>query len=302
MTIERAINKNPCPFCGGEEIAVEHGLPDDDGLPRAVSCHACGSIGPVSYEDDNGEDAISQWNSRREKLAPAGVKEVAREIVEALNEYYVFPNNIHVIEPAIEKILPILSRLVPELFIEAAAGEITKFVFSKAIFSQSEVGAILKKHLREAPAPAKDLDEWADKVTENLYLSLAFATQGPINEQPRFKEMREVIVHWLQSLPTPPVEGDVGELREMGEVLKKSEWIATFDLKGTPIVVLSCFQCRGVYPDSVSTAIEPYFDEHPEIKIGHAEDCALAARLRWLDEVIGGEDAGRDKSDQSGSG
>ena len=39
----------PCPFCGSNDLNVQHSTEDREGVPANVICHDCGCAGPWTY-------------------------------------------------------------------------------------------------------------------------------------------------------------------------------------------------------------------------------------------------------------
>lgn len=64
----------PCPFCGGNDLLLQSGTRDREGVPIAVVCVDCGATGPWEYVqpslvltmDNNIERAaiVTGWNER----------------------------------------------------------------------------------------------------------------------------------------------------------------------------------------------------------------------------------------------
>ncbi|WP_340611132.1 Lar family restriction alleviation protein [Xenorhabdus bharatensis] len=64
-----SIEIKPCPFCGGENLGVDHEHDKRNGLYDSwVICFECDSKGPISYynksKDDAVDNAINLWNKR----------------------------------------------------------------------------------------------------------------------------------------------------------------------------------------------------------------------------------------------
>ena len=49
----------PCPFCGGDDLFIANGPPENDWC--AVKCISCDTTGPTDYSDPH---AIVLWNRR----------------------------------------------------------------------------------------------------------------------------------------------------------------------------------------------------------------------------------------------
>jgi uncharacterized protein YbaR (Trm112 family) len=66
----------PCPFCKEEEdLSVQIGTRDREGLPVAITCGTCGAVGPYEYYKDSPEKSLADegrmflyaligWNKR----------------------------------------------------------------------------------------------------------------------------------------------------------------------------------------------------------------------------------------------
>jgi Lar family restriction alleviation protein len=66
----------PCPFCGGNDLAVQHSTEDREGVPANLICQDCGCAGPWTYlrperlESDLNNDRLpaqlkALWNERK---------------------------------------------------------------------------------------------------------------------------------------------------------------------------------------------------------------------------------------------
>jgi len=67
----------PCPFCGGNELTVQHSTEDREGIPANILCQDCGCAGPWVYlrpevlESASNADRfpvrlIKLWNERKQ--------------------------------------------------------------------------------------------------------------------------------------------------------------------------------------------------------------------------------------------
>ena len=66
----------PCPFCGGNDLNVQHSTEDREGVPSNIICEDCGCAGPWAYirpevlESAANKDRIpvrliNLWNDRK---------------------------------------------------------------------------------------------------------------------------------------------------------------------------------------------------------------------------------------------
>ncbi len=66
----------PCPFCGGNDLNVQHSTEDREGIPSNIICQDCGCAGPWAYlrpevlesacnEDRIPVSLIKLWNERK---------------------------------------------------------------------------------------------------------------------------------------------------------------------------------------------------------------------------------------------
>jgi Lar family restriction alleviation protein len=70
------IETKPCPFCGSNDLTVQRGTEDREGIPANIICEDCGCAGPWDYirpevlESALNEDLIplrliKLWNERK---------------------------------------------------------------------------------------------------------------------------------------------------------------------------------------------------------------------------------------------
>lgn len=64
-----------CPFCGNNELTLQHGTEDREGVPCQLMCVECGATGPSSYvrpevlesalnKDEYPRRVLYLWNER----------------------------------------------------------------------------------------------------------------------------------------------------------------------------------------------------------------------------------------------
>jgi Lar family restriction alleviation protein len=69
-------NIKPCPFCGGNDLNIQHSTEDREGIPSNIICQDCGCAGPWAYirpevlesalnKDRIPTRLISLWNDRK---------------------------------------------------------------------------------------------------------------------------------------------------------------------------------------------------------------------------------------------
>lgn len=74
--MSNSTNIKPCPFCGGNDLNVQHSTEDREGVPSNIICEDCGCAGPWAYirpevlESASNEDRIpagliNLWNDRK---------------------------------------------------------------------------------------------------------------------------------------------------------------------------------------------------------------------------------------------